>query len=38
VGTSTRRIVYNDKLWISNGKQTGSTDNWGGDIWTISLP
>jgi len=35
---SPRTIVYKDRLWIFSGKHTGFTDNWGGDIWTMSLP
>src|SRR5215472_165431 len=35
---SPRTIVYKDKLWIFSGKHTGGRDNWGGDIWTMSLP
>jgi hypothetical protein len=34
---SPRTIVYKDKLWIFSGKHTGGKDNWGGDIWTMSL-
>ncbi len=34
---SPRTIVYDDKLWIFSGKHTGATDNWGGDIWTLTL-
>src|SRR5215470_7186818 len=32
-----RTIVYKDKLWIFSGKHTGGADNWGGDIWTMTL-
>lgn len=34
---SPRTVVYKDKLWIFSGKHTGGKDNWGGDIWTMSL-
>lgn len=34
---SPRTIVYKDKLWIFSGKHTGGKDNWGGDIWTMTL-
>ncbi len=35
---SPRTVVYKDKLWIFTGKHTGGKDNWGGDIWRMSLP
>jgi hypothetical protein len=35
---SPRTVIYRDKLWIFSGKHTGGPDNWGGDIWTMSLP
>jgi hypothetical protein len=34
---SPRTTVYRGKLWIFSGKHTGGSDNWGGDIWTMSL-
>ena len=30
-------IVYDDKIWIYSGKHTGADDNWGGDLWQMSV-
>jgi N-acetylneuraminic acid mutarotase len=31
-------VVFQDKIWIYSGKHTGADDNWGGDLWQMSLP
>ncbi len=30
-------IVFQDKIWIYSGKHTGGTDNWGGDLWQMTV-
>lgn len=30
-------LVFQDKIWIYSGKHTGAADNWGGDLWQMSM-
>ena len=29
--------VFHDKIFIYSGKHTGATDNWGGDLWQMTV-
>jgi hypothetical protein len=29
--------VFRDRLWIYSGMHTGGTDNWGGDLWQMTV-